>query len=83
MVPIMSAAPSYQPIQSQIKLGVNGIKPWLIWCDQVHMSNKLDDSAFASESEHDFGVLVIGCAKKYGPVCETCSQFFIRYGTDM
>ena len=25
-------------------------------CDQVHMSNKLDDSTIASESEHDFGV---------------------------
>ena len=27
MVPIMSTEPSYQPIQSQIKLGVNDIKP--------------------------------------------------------
>ena len=27
MVPIMLTEPSYQPIQSQIKLGVNGIKP--------------------------------------------------------
>ena len=33
MVPITSTEPSYQPIQSQIKLEVDGIKPCLI-CDQ-------------------------------------------------
>ena len=40
MAPIMSTEPSYQPIQSQIKLGIDGIKPWLI-CDQVHMQKIL------------------------------------------
>ena len=62
MVPIMSTEPSYQPIQSQIKLGVNRIKPWLI-CDQVHMSNKPKDSTIASESEHDFGELKLAAPK--------------------
>ena len=49
------------------------------------MSNKLDDSAIASESEHDFGVQKkIGCAKKYGhrkiQILRILFVFFVQGG---
>ena len=56
MAPIMATEPSYQPIQSQIKLQVDDIKPWLV-CDKVHMSDILEWSNIAFKSEHAFGVL--------------------------
>ena len=62
MAPKMSTEPSYKPVQSQIKLGVDGIKPWLI-CDQVHLSNKTKDSTIASRSKHDFGELKLAAPK--------------------
>ena len=56
MAPIITTEPFYQPMYAQIELQVDGIKHQLM-CDQVHMSNMLEQSAIASESEHDFGAL--------------------------